>query len=178
MKPYGDQVVNVYAQVQGYTSALRRFSKAAAGEDAVAAYVPLFDALNWAVSLDKRIKEVWAPEGTTLDYGWRARVPGAEALTGLRFARNIVHHNWADALRLDTEGRRYPRRYPLRYFEWVWRDMSDLPPTDKTRGDHTYRKLLAGQPAEHTLQVLGEAFEFVSQLVEPPVPSSAPALRA
>jgi hypothetical protein len=173
MRPYGDDVVNVRAQFRGYSDAVSRFSEAAAGRDPIAAYLPLFEALNWAVALDDRISEVWAPEGVALGFAWRERVRGAEALAGLRYARNTVHHDWADSLRLDTSGRRYPRRYPVRYFEWVWRDIAELPPTDKTHGNDVYRELLAGQAAEHTLTTLGEAFDFVSELVEPPVPSSA-----
>jgi hypothetical protein len=38
-------------------------------------------------------------------------------MRGVRFARNSVHHQWSDALELDTSGRRYPRTYPLVYFE-------------------------------------------------------------
>jgi hypothetical protein len=44
---------------------------------------------------------------------------------GVRFARNRVHHQWADALQI-TSGRAYPRTYPKAYFEWRWR--ATLPP--------------------------------------------------
>ena len=153
--------VNVWAQVQGYAVAVGRFRSAAAGRDAVAAYHPLFEALSWAASLDFRIAELRAPEGELLGEDWHMQFGGAEAVPGLRWARNTVHHDWANALRLDSKGRCYPRRYPLRYFEWVWRNTNELPPNTRCHGLDIYLALLAGRPAEFTLQVLLEVFEAV-----------------
>jgi hypothetical protein len=171
MKPYGDDVVNVQAQLRGYGSACERFGTAATGEDPVAAYVPLFEALNWAVALDDRIKDTWMPDGESLGRKWRERAGhGAEFLAGVRYARNSIHHHWADALRLDTGGRAYPRRYPLRYFEWLWRDVDEIPTPSSPYGRDVYESELAGRPAKATLMTLREAFRFVSKLLEPPVP--------
>jgi hypothetical protein len=172
MKPYGLDIVNVGTQVRGYAEAVARFRSAVAGRDAVAAYHPLFEALSWAASLDFRIGELWAPNGQPLGEDWYVRPDGAQMVPGLRWARNTVHHDWANALRLDTDGRRYPRRYPLRYFEWVWRDTTELPQNKRTKGKNDYSKLMAGQPAEVTLRVLGEVFDLVSVCIEPPLPTA------
>jgi hypothetical protein len=155
-------VVNVRVQVQGYAAAVERFRSAAAGHDAVAAYHPLFEALSWVASLDFRIAKLRAPGGELLGEDWHTKFSGAEAVPGLRWTRNTVHHDWANALRLDAQGRRYPRRYPLRYFEWVWRDTAELPPNARCRGLDVYLALLAGRPAEFTLQILLEVFEVVA----------------
>jgi hypothetical protein len=172
VKPYGTDVVNLRAQVRGYLGALKRFRTAAGGRDAIVAYLPLFEALGWVASIDFRIGVLWTPEGRALGEDWPSRASGAEAVPGLRWARNTVHHDWANALRLDTEGRRYPKRYPVRYFEWVWRDVNDLPPNARTRGKDVYGALLAGKPTEFTLQVLGEVFDFILDLIEPPIMST------
>lgn len=168
MKPYGDDVVNLQSQVRGFESAGARFRDAITGHDPVVAYVPLFEALNWAVALDDRIKDIWAPDGKPLGWAWRVRAEGgAELLAGLRYARNSVHHHWADALRLDRDGRAYPKRYPVRYFEWLWRDVADIPAPSQPHGRDVYKSDLAGRPAEVTLTTLGDVFRFVSGLVEP-----------
>ena len=172
MQPYGLDTVNVRAQVYGYAGAVARFRSAVAGRDAIAAYHPLFEALSWAASLDFRIGELWAPDGQPFGEDWYMRPGGADVVPGLRWARNTVHHDWANALRLDTGGRRYPRHYPLRYFEWVWRDTAELPPNSRTKGKNDYAKLMAGQPAEVTLQLLGKIFDLVADCVEPPLPSA------
>lgn len=164
--------MNVRTQVRGYAAAVARFRSAVAGHDAIAAYHPLFEALNWAASLDFRIAELRAPDAKPRGKDWYMREGGAEAVPGLRWVRNTVHHDWANALRLDTEGRRYPRRYPTRYFEWVWRDIADLPPNDRNTGKDVYSELLAGRPAEFTLQILLEVFGFVADCVEPSLPGS------
>jgi hypothetical protein len=164
MADYDGARVPIGILLGGYTEAVKRFSEAAAGRDAIAAFRPLFEALNWAVALDSAIGELWRPDGEHMKYAWRSRVRGAEAMSGVRFARNRVHHQWADALRL-AEGRTYPKQYPTRYFAWVWRDVEELPKGSNS-GHSTYVSLLQGHLAEATLRVLGEAFDHVGQLLE------------
>jgi hypothetical protein len=172
MKPYADNIQTFAAMFEGYAAATARFHHAAELRDATAAFIPLFEALNWAVALDDRAAKHWTPEGTPLGLAWRERVRDAEAMQGVRFVRNSVHHQWSDALELDETGRAYPRRYPVTYFEWRWRAFSELPKPDKKSKfwdseAESYQAMLAGQPARHALQKLASAFHFLRQVLEP-----------
>jgi hypothetical protein len=68
--------------VQGYREAVTRFSTAIRDEDG----------------------------GDRFGYAWRKRVEGAEVLAGIRYVRNRVHHDWADALQ-EEHGARFPLRF-------------------------------------------------------------------
>jgi hypothetical protein len=118
----------------GYSRAVERFEAAAKKRDPQETFIPVFEALNWAVALDDRVRVHWVPEGEPLGWAWRERVSGAELMGGVRWARNRAHHQWSDALALDEAGRRYPRDYPVVYFEWLWRPANDLP--TKKKPDH------------------------------------------
>lgn len=154
--------------LDGFEQACGRFQTAAKGPDASAAYIPLFEALNWAVVLDDRTREHWAPDGEVLGWSWRARVPGAEVMAGVRFARNRAHHQWSDALRFDTSGFQFPMTFPLAFSEWVWRPADELPAgRPDPDGETIYRKQLEGRAARVTLTDLGGAFAFLRRVLEP-----------
>jgi hypothetical protein len=88
----------------------------------------------------------------------------------VRFVRNSVHHDWSDALELDEQnGRAYPKTFPVTYFEWRWRAANELPERDRkdTDGETIFRERLEDQPARLTLEVLGEVFWFLRQVLEP-----------
>jgi hypothetical protein len=134
-----DTIVHLEALIRGYTEALGRFHEAKLGRDPVAAFLPLFEALNWAASIDERLEYPEHPE-----------------LRGLRFARNRVHHQWAEALRLTEDGE-LPATLPMVFFEWRWRDR--LPHGERgAREESTYAKHLAGRPARRTLDAVAEFF--------------------
>jgi hypothetical protein len=156
--------------VLGLRMAVDRFKAAARGWDPIAAALPLFESLNWAVALDERIRKDWMPDGSPpIGWDWPKRIGNeadAEAVRGIRFIRNRVHHQWADALTLAGPG----NRYPARPFEWVWATSDQLPPHDaghRDRGREDYEKLLEGQPAEVGLAILLETYDFMTQLLEP-----------
>jgi hypothetical protein len=155
--------------LDGYSQACARFQDAAKGPDANAAYTPLFEALNWAVVLDDRTRKHWAPDGEVLGWAWRTRVPGAEVMAGVRFARNRAHHQWSDALRLDASGFQFPMTFPLTFSEWVWRSADELPEGDVADpdGEAVYRNQLEGRAARVTLTELGSAFAFLRRVLEP-----------
>lgn len=69
--------VPVMLLLDGYAQAVRRFEREVKGRDAALAFLPLFEALNWAVAVDERIVEHWAPEGKDKRPGWawRTRAP-------------------------------------------------------------------------------------------------------
>ncbi len=153
----------------GYAQAVARFESAAKGRDATTAFLPLFESLSWAVAVDERIAAHWAPEGKPLEWAWRDRVEGADVMAGVRFARNRVHHQWSDALRLDDRGFVLPVTLPTGFFEWCWRDLADLPAGKRgdPNGELVYRDRVAGSPARLTLTRLRDAFAFVGSLLEP-----------
>ena len=155
---------------RGYEQAFVRFQRAAEGRAPEPAFHALFEALNWAVAIDDVVAEIWRPAGARERYKWRGRVPGGDVMDGIRLVRNLVHHHWADALRLE-EGMSSPLRDPIRNFSWKWRRAEELPPPthkrDKARVP-MYQSVLADRHAEGTLISLADAFEWVGRLLETP----------
>ena len=171
MKPY-ENIVTFESMLVGYTDAVARFDVAAKAQaqDATATYNAAFEALNWAVALDDRVRSHWCPDGTPIGWGWRQRVGrGAEIMGGVRFARNSVHHQWSDALLL-TGARSYPKTFPVVYFEWVWADADALPEPDmkpRPEDDRIYRQQMQSRPVRVSLDVLNGVFLALQHLLEP-----------
>jgi len=158
------------AMVMGFKMSVERFTEAGSERDPITASIPLFEALNWAVALDERLCKDWIPDGKDRQPGkdWPVRLASeadAEAVRGIRFIRNRVQHQWADALCLAKA----ESHYPPRELEWTWVSAVDLPKADPghDRGREGYERLLAGRAAEYTLVFLVETYEFVTQLLEP-----------
>lgn len=166
--------------LRGYEQALARLMLAIEGNNEVAARHALFETLHWAVTIDDWLQKYWQPTGKKLGETWRAWWNEAASMQGVRAARNRVHHDWAIAVRVDTPGRRYPRRYPTRYFELLWRDLGELPPPDKPRPsqDRAYRQHLEGQPVEVALNELANVFRRLLPMLEPPIRQPAAAKSA
>lgn len=165
----GGSQVPFSAMALGLRLAVGRFQNAATGTNPTAAAISLFESLNWAVALDERIRKDWVPDGPPPPgWDWPTRIGNeadAEAVGGIRFIRNRVHHQWADALTVAGAGNRFPP-HP---FEWIWAPVDQLPPPDprhKDYGREGYEKLLEGQPAEFGLAILLETYEFMTQLLE------------
>jgi hypothetical protein len=148
-------LVTVNMLLAGYAASIMRLD--AAVGDPRASFWALFEALNWATSIDDRIRQHWVPEGEPLDWEWRERVPGGEVMPGVRFARNRVHHHWADAIVLEKAA-------------WRWRMLAELGDGVDDRGSDVYARLLEEQPVESTLLRLGLAFERIGEFLEPPRP--------
>lgn len=189
MQPYGESMITVVVQVAGLRAAIERLEAAAARKDDPAAtYLPLFEALNWVASLDDRIGAIWRPEGTKKKLGiqWRKRVSSGPLITAVDWVRNVVHHQWADALHLDPSGHGiYPSPHllpspdllPRADHAWVWRDAGELPKRTTRRkkgrpasddGLTAYKVHLAGRSAVETLRALLTDFDKVAALLEPP----------
>jgi len=114
------------------------------------ALVALFEALNWAVTLDDRFREDWPGSGE-----WFRDLHGGELVGGLRYARNSVHHDWALAVELDSEGGISRSRHAPLF--WVW--CPDLPSgRPNPAGARRYRERLAGRPVIETLMTLTATF--------------------
>lgn len=124
--PYDEPIATFDAMLTAIPARPARFHTAIKGRDPSEAFILLFEALNWAVALEDWVRDHWVPGGKPLNWKWRELVPDAEVMAGVRCAGNRVHHQWADALHLDESGRRYPRDYPLAYYEWTWRSIAEL----------------------------------------------------
>lgn len=175
--PYDENIQTFAAMFTGYDQALSRLEAAVKEKEPTPAFIALFEALNWAVALDDRAGEHFAPEGKVLGFGWRERVRGADLMQAVRFARNSVHHQWSDALDLDEGGMTFPATFPMVFFEWRWCALAKLParPLVKSKKaiarqaeeEDAYGQKLAGKPARTTLHDLGEAFYFLRSVLEP-----------
>lgn len=169
MRPYDQNISTFEAMFDGYVEALSRFEAAAKTLDPKATYVPLFEALNWAVALDDRTAAHFVPDGKPIGFGWRGRIPYGEIMAGVRFARNSVHHQWSDALELRG-GAHLPLTFAVTFSEWTWRSADQLPAPDKQphpEGERSYREEMEGRPARVSLDVLGGVFLTLKELLEP-----------
>jgi hypothetical protein len=117
------------------------------------AFFAIFEALNWAAAIDHRV-------GTTLGTGerWASSYAEGSYALGFRYARNVVHHEWADALFADLSGFVIPSPLPARLFEWRWRIAL---PSTRERGRAEYEAHLAGQPVRFTLEALESLYAKV-----------------
>ncbi len=167
VQPYNENIVTFKMMLRGFDEALKRLLQACERRDPSGAFPPLFESLNWAVALDDRI-------GTLLGKKWQDRVPEAAVMSGVRFARNRVHHQWADALLL-VDGIPFPIPFPIPFFGWQWRPADKLPSgrnSRNTKGEDVYREHLQGDPAHYALVKLQAAFRRVGERLEPPRPNS------
>jgi hypothetical protein len=175
LDPYGTNIVTVKLLLRGYRQAVARFNRAAQTKAPEPALIALFEALNWAVALDQRIGRHWAPDGQSLGRTWHdsPSVLNGKLIEAIRFARNSTHHDWSDVVRLD-QGFSFPLQLPLVFFEWRWRDVTELPARARdARQREAYAAHLAGEPARNTLMALLESFTRVQHLLEPPRPRRA-----
>ena len=194
MRPYNDSVVTVQLQVGGLRAALDRLEVASADPASTpqVTFPPLFEALSWTATLDERIGIIWRPDGRELKWRWRQRVPDGALLSALAWTRNLVHHQWADAVRLEPTGHGlYPSSdllpsadlLPRADHAWVWAPLVDLPERRLRAGQarpapheaaaaETYGEHFAGTPAIQTLRALLPHFEWVADLLEWPQQTS------
>jgi hypothetical protein len=147
--------------VRGFDEAHARLSDAISGAEMPPdeAFLPLFEALNWSVALSR----------LAADQGVAIAAP-EDDLQGLRFARNRVHHQWANALELvnitippppirggggGRRGGRVVMVRPASVAAWIWLDEARLPTgrPDPT-GKAAYEGRLQGRPAHEVLDRL------------------------
>lgn len=147
--------VRLTPMIRGFEEASRRFNDVMRGRDADATFLALFEALNWAVSIDDRFRSIWETEQRSMTW-WTEGFTHGDVVKGVRFGRNRVHHQWADALWLSTAGFAFPLQFPLGFVEWRWRP--ELPPgrDDTFKAEYDYR--MAAAPARRTLGELADCF--------------------
>jgi len=148
-----DNVVSFDTLVRGLQAAYDRFLEARKSQSRDDMFIPVFEALNWATTIEFR-KE-WRSSNGDL----------SELFKALRFVRNRVHHQWADAIHW-TEGAAFPLKFPTPWHEWNWRSRCDLPPADprypptadlKTAYDQHLGQRSVLQTLEEILEMLGRA---------------------
>lgn len=135
--------------LRGLTQAIARFNASDQADDQDGAVIALVEVVTWIAALDE-----WL---------WRdpAYEPGQVA-RAMRWARNRGLHQLA-VLHEVSPGRRYPRRYPLRYRELVWLDRSKLPAgRPDPDAEQYYDQHLAGRTVRSTLPT---ALPFLEQAI-------------
>lgn len=143
---------------RGFTRSYDRLHAAMAAQDDDETFYTLFETLSWLDSLLLR-----------RDAGFRKEGVGeaGEVMSGLRYVRGRVHHQWLRAvelrtdvvhppvpLGLDTRTRRIVEFHdPNVYLDWCWVPTSSLRGSggrDEARRD-AYDRRLAGQPVRFAL---------------------------
>jgi hypothetical protein len=137
--------------IDGFEQACSRFYAVMNETDHDAAFLPLFEALSWIVCLDERFQDL-LPTSPTGGRFWSDDFGHGDTLKGVRFARNRVQHQWADAVAFSL-GTRQPRQAAG---EWRWR------PTLTSRGNSQfeaqYKQHVAAHPVRVTLGQLQDCF--------------------
>jgi hypothetical protein len=136
--------------VRGYAEAHDRFLAASQHPDSPEAlFLPLFEVLNWAGTLEEKLRPHTDP-----------------LLSAIRFVRSTVLHDWADAVEgrhvtnphIVTQGRSGPVAPPV-VWEWFWRDRQHLPTSKgRPRGGPAYDSLLSERPVRQALAQLRSVF--------------------
>ena len=88
-------------------------------------YFALFEALNWAVSLDDRLSRDWPFEEIIYGKYWCDDFIGGGLIRGLRHARNAVHHDWSLAIDIDPIESPFHLRLDLLGLAWSPERLSD-----------------------------------------------------
>ncbi len=138
--------------VRGYQRAYARFKEIPQHREALSEiFLPLFEALTWAGSLEEKLR----PHNEPL-------------LRAVRNARNRVIHQWADAIKAHdfpaptvlSAARGSRIILPPLISDWVWREVNERPtpghPEDT--GKERYIGLLAGKRVRETLDELTRVF--------------------
>jgi hypothetical protein len=154
---------------KGFDGASGRFLAAATpGASSDDVFVPLTEALWWAVSVDDGFEDLAANTGgyrpNLGDYkNARGNDPSGRVLLALRYARDRCGHQ--RALVVAENGLRVPFTLPAVVGEYFrWRPSGQLPPApaqfQSGRLLPAFDSLLAGQPAE---RALGSAATWFAQ---------------
>jgi hypothetical protein len=155
-----DDIVPMATLIEGYEQAMGRFLDVRNSRDPVATFLPLFEALNWTVAIDSRFEKAWRCDPLYREGEWWSDgyIHG-NTVKGVRFARNRVHHQWADALQMTT-GTAFPLTFPMTFMEWRWR--IELPAGDSDQFKEHYDQEVASHPARVTLQNVADCLRDAS----------------
>jgi hypothetical protein len=109
-----------------------------------------------------------------MDYPGAGHLYSDEVVRALRFARNSVHHDFADALEprdvpfasVVTNRRGGSRLIaPPTVLDWFWKRPDQLPPAgqEDAEGERAYENRLAGERVEHALAHLNSLLQSDSR---------------
>ncbi len=146
--------------IAGYSRARERLDERLGRGDDEGSFHALFESLNWTASMGDYLEK----HGHEL--------AGDGTLRGVRFARNRVHHQWAEAV----ERREFPTPgvvqaagrggliTPPVTAVWYWTPFEALPPAERNdpHGESAYREHLSDEPIRPTLDYIGERFGSVN----------------
>jgi hypothetical protein len=140
------------AAMYGFHGAKLRYDQHQYDDGPTDVIVPLAEALWWATCLDEALD-------AQLSYAERRdRDVQGQHVRGARFARNRINHQLVLALE-RSEGRRYPKTFPVRFFEFLWLPVDRLPDhRADPKGQAQYERHLAGNPVRLTLHAAASWF--------------------
>ena len=151
----------------GFVRAVGRFTRSGLSEEALADSddapdlerhvlaaeweTAVFEALNWSVTLDERLRH-------DLDgRDWSADLKGGRVARALRYARNCVHHNWTAALDVGLEPDELMASHSTVFgITWANELHSDRP---DRKGAAAYGEALAGRNVGDTLLAAVKVYE-------------------
>lgn len=143
--------------IKGYHQSYQRYKVAKNQSDPEELFFSLFETLNWAVSVDEKLKK----EKTNWQHSFGKK---GEIMRAIRYVRNRVHHQWADAM-FKSSGAAFPLELPFALMEWNWKKLEDLPPIEPLfkdeKGKQMYKEYLEGEPIRFSL---GKLDNFFSQI--------------
>lgn len=111
----------------------------------------VFEALNWSVTLDERIRH------ESKDEDWTVGIDGGGVIRALRYARNSVHHDWSAALDIELAPDEFLAPHET-VFGITWVDELAVDRPDR-KGAAAYADTLAGQNVGETLLAAGKVCE-------------------
>lgn len=95
--------------VLGFEQAYERIKDAKNQKEKLEVFLALFETLNWIVTIDYKLQEK--------EKEWYKKFgKDGEVVKALRYARNRVHHQWAD-ITLMTSGMSIPVSLPAPFHE-------------------------------------------------------------
>lgn len=120
----------------------------------------LFEALNWADSIDNYLRKgLRNTKGTARDLGWAEALPldQRDLVLGLQHARNVSHHRWFNVLAVTFQRGQAGEQVGV----WTW---GVLPPETGSRrrrdkeARSAYLSALKGEPLLDTLDRMAAVF--------------------
>ena len=149
---------DAYSRIAQVTDSL--LERVGAGEtvDLLEAFVPVFEALNWAAALS----HLESAGAIKIDMD-------VEELRALRFARDRAHHHWVTALEIaDIHVARLLTNRggviaPMVVRAWVWVRLSKLPGRSDRKGESSYKSKLAGNAPGLVLENLSDGLNAYRQ---------------